>query len=148
MAMYKLNPKDTVSPASISGLLGMYTTNDTWFAMFFQRFYLQEDNWRLTAAGGLGSINFQFFLDLPMGGYVDYNTQADFLFLEGQRRIIGKLYLGAHYTYTTFNTTFGSDTTANLGETKLHGMGLKLSYDKRYEVGKHAAQKGNTKPFK
>ena len=134
MAMYKFNPKDTISPASITGVLGMYTTNDTWFAMFFQRFYLKEDDWRLTAAGGLGSINFQFFLDVPGAGYIDYNTQADFLFVEGQRRIVDKLYAGLHYTYTKFNTTFGSDSTINLGSTILHGVGIKLSYDKRDNV--------------
>ena len=134
MAMYKVNPADTVSPASISGVLGMYTTNDTWFAMFFQRFYLKQDDWRLTAAGGLGSVNFQFYLDLPGAGYLDYNTQADFLFLEAQRRIIGKLYLGLHYTYTGFDTNIGSDTTVNLGVKNLHGLGMKLSYDRRDDV--------------
>ena len=46
MAMYKVNPEDTISPASISGIGGIYTTNETWFGMFFQRFYLDEDNWR------------------------------------------------------------------------------------------------------
>lgn len=134
MAMYKLNPKDTISPASISGVLGMYTTNDTWFAMFFQRFYLNEDNWRISAAGGLGSINFQFYLDLPGAGYIDYNTQADFLFAEVQRRVVGKLYIGVNYMYTSFDTSFGADTTVSFGETKLHGLGLKLSYDKRDNI--------------
>ena len=134
MAMYKLNPNDTISPASITGILGMYSTNDTWFGMFFQRFYLKEDNWRLTGAGGLGSINFQFFLDIPGAGYVDYNTQVDFLFVEVQRRLIGKLYAGLHYTYIAFDTSFGSDSTVSLGKTKLHGLGIKLSYDKRDNV--------------
>ncbi|MCG8311328.1 MAG: BamA/TamA family outer membrane protein [Cytophagales bacterium] len=134
MAMYNLNPNDTISPASISGLLGMYTTNDTWFAMFFQRFYLKEDNWRLTAAGGLGSVNFQFYLDIPGAGYIDYNTQADFFFAEIQRRIIGKLYAGIHYTNIAFDTSFGSDTTLSQGATQLQGLGIKLSFDKRDDV--------------
>ena len=134
MAMYKLSPKDTVSPASISGLLGLYTTNDTWFAMFFQRFYLNEDNWRITAAGGTGSVNYQFYLDIPSVGYIDYNSQVDFVFAEAQRRIIGKLYLGAHYMYSSFDTSFGSDTTVNKGQINLHGIGLKLSFDRRDEV--------------
>lgn len=134
MAMYKLNPKDTISPASISGLLGMYTTNDTWFGMFFQRFYFDEDNWRATAAGGLGSINYQFFLDIPNAGYIDYNTNVNFLYAEIQRRLVGKLYLGAHYLYTSFDTSFGADTTINFGRTYLHGLGIKLSLDQRDEV--------------
>jgi hypothetical protein len=32
MVMYKVNKKDTISPESISGLMGIYTTNKTWFA--------------------------------------------------------------------------------------------------------------------
>lgn len=66
LAMYKVNKEDTISPASISGLGSIYTTNETWFGIFFQRFYLDEDNWRLTTAGGLGAINFQFNLS-PTG---------------------------------------------------------------------------------
>ena len=134
MAMYKLNEKDTVSPASITGLLGMYSTNETWFAMFFQRFYLKHDNWRVTAAGGLGSINFQFFLDVPGAGYIDYNTQADFVFAEIQRRVIGKLYFGLHYSFASFNTAFGQDSTVELGRRELHGIGLKMSLDQRNDV--------------
>ena len=44
MAMYKLNAQDTISPAPITGLLGIYATNGTWFSMFFQRFYFSEDD--------------------------------------------------------------------------------------------------------
>ena len=131
MAMYKVNKEDTISPASISGLGGIYTTNETWFAMFFQRFYLNEDNWRLTAAGGLGAINFQFFLS-PIGRYVDYNTEADFLYLEGQRRIIGKFYAGLHYTYIKYSTQIGE--IPRRVETTLHGIGIKTSLDKRDDV--------------
>ena len=134
MAMYKLNPRDTVSPSSITGLLGMYTSNKTWFAMGFTRFYFNQDNWRVTAAGGLGSVNFQFFIEPPINNYVKYNTQADFLYLEVQRRLAGKLYGGIHYTYTYFDTRFefNPDTSTNIKS--LHAIGIKLSMDQRDDV--------------
>ena len=134
MAMYKLNPEDTVSPASITGLLGVYTTNDSWFGMFFQRFYLQQDNWRITAAGGLGTVNFKFYLDAPLSGFINYNTQADFLFAEVQRRVYKKLYAGINYTYTKFDTRFDTELPIDPDETSLHGLGLKLAFDDRDDV--------------
>ncbi|WP_020534001.1 BamA/TamA family outer membrane protein [Flexithrix dorotheae] len=133
MAMYNLSKKDTISPSSISGLIGMYTTNDSWFLMGFNRFYLKEDTWRVTAAGGLGSINFQFFLDAPIGGYIDYNTQADFVFLEVQRKIKGKLYGGVHYVYTKFNSALKEGPEGSKKTTQ-NGVGFKFSFDKRNDV--------------
>jgi len=133
MAMYKLSKKDTISPSSISGALGMYTTNKTWFVMAFSKFFLDEDNWRFIAAGGVGSINFQFYMTNPTAGYVDYNTGADFAFIQTQRRIVNKLYLGVNYVYTKFSTTteIFPDTTI---VANLHGLGINLELDKRSNV--------------
>ena len=141
MAMYKLNPADTISPASITGLLGVYTTNDTWFGMFFQRFYLRQDNWRITAAGGFGSINFKFYLDAPLSGFINYNTQANFLFGEVQRRVFKNLYAGINYTFTKFDTRFDTELPINPDETSLHGIGIKLAFDDRDDV--YYPRKGN-----
>jgi len=133
MAMYKLSKNDTISPSSISGALGMYTTNKTWFVMAFSKFYLDEDNWRMIAAWGVGSINFQFYMTSPIPGYVDYNTGADFAFVQVQRRVYNKLYVGINYVYTKFNTTteISPDTTY---VATLNGIGLKLEVDKRSSV--------------
>jgi len=134
MAMYKVNPNDTVSPASITGLLGMFTTNDSWYTMFFQRLYLKEDDWRVTAAGGTGSVNFKFYLDAPISGFINYNTQSDFLFFEVQRRLYKDLYVGINYIYTKFNTQFELDEVPEFEPTTLHGLGFKLAYDHRDDV--------------
>lgn len=133
MAMYKLSKNDTISPSSISGALGMYTTNKTWFLMAFSKFFLDEDNWRVAVAGGVGSINFQFYMSNPVPGYIDYNTGADFAFLQVQRRLVDKLYLGVNYVYTKFNTTTEilPDTSFTVN---LNGLGLNLSMDKRSNV--------------
>ena len=84
MAMMNLSEKDTISPSSTIGLFGMYSENKTWFTMAFGKFYLNEDNWRITAAGGFGDINFQYYVANPINRWFRYNTVADFAFLEVQ----------------------------------------------------------------
>jgi hypothetical protein len=84
------------------------------------------------AAAGLGSINFQFYMDNPINKWVPYNTQADFIFTQVKRRIYDKIYVGASYVYTKFATSTEqfSDT---LGTT-LKGLGLSLSMDRRVNI--------------
>ncbi|MFY0626936.1 MAG: BamA/TamA family outer membrane protein [Reichenbachiella sp.] len=132
MAMYKVNKNDTISPASMSGMVGMYTTNKTWFAMFFQKLYLKEDAWRVTAAGGLASVNFQFYLE-PINGFVGYNTNASFLYFDVQRKVIEDLYVGVHYSLTSANTMLDSIPDINT-DTKLQGTGILSALDKRNDV--------------
>jgi hypothetical protein len=137
MAMYKLNKKDTISPASISGLFGMYTTNKTWFAMFFQSLYFNEDKWRVSTGGGLGSVNFQFFLEVPppidSAGYIGYNTAMDFFMIKVQRRVYGDLFIGAFYQYMKFNSRV-TDYDYEFANDELNGIGLNLYMDKRDDV--------------
>jgi outer membrane protein assembly factor BamA len=129
MAMFNPVKKDTISPSSIVGMLGMYSTNDTWFAMAFGAFFIDEDNWRFVTAGGLGSINFQFYLDNPIDVWVPYNTAADFFYIDAKRRIVDKLYGGVSYVYTKFQTS--TDIFTDTLGTRLHGLGLELSMDRR-----------------
>ncbi|UXX78292.1 BamA/TamA family outer membrane protein [Reichenbachiella carrageenanivorans] len=132
MAMYPINKKDTVSPASMTSLLGLYTTNKTWFTMYFQRLYLKEDRWRITSYGGFGSSNFQFYVDMPDAGFIDYNTQSRFFIILVDRRIAGNLFGGIRYSINKTNTAFDADIEDS--GTLLQGLGLKLSYDNRDQV--------------
>ena len=129
MAMFNPVEKDTLSPSSIGGLFGMYTTNKTWFTMGFTALFFDEDNWRVVAAGGIGSINFQFYLDNPIDIWVPYNTQADFLYLQVKRRVVNKFYVGLNYTYTKFQTS--TDVFPDTSLTRLNGLGFVMSLDKR-----------------
>lgn len=134
MMMYKLNKQDTISPSSISGAIGIYTTEKTWFAMVFNKFYFNEDKWRATLFGGRGNINFQFFWDHPLSpGYINYNTVADIFMIELQRKVIQDLYFGINYTYMKMETNF------EVGEgikqtTFFNGLGGIVSYDNRDDV--------------
>jgi len=132
MAMYKVNTVDTISPASISGVFGMYTTNKSWFALAFQRLYLNEDKWRLTAAAGVGSINFQTYAGAPLNQFIKYNTGLNFVYLEGQRRVFNDFYLSLAYIYSEFGTEFTEEIKT---PTKyMNGIGPVVSYDTRDDV--------------
>ena len=129
MLMFNPSEKDTISPSSLIGALGVWTTNKTWFVMGFGMFYLDEDNWRITTGGGLGTVNFQFYLDNPIGGWIPYQSEADFFMLKVERRLYKKLYGGVSYIFADVITS--SETTALSDSLTLHGIGLNLSMDTR-----------------
>lgn len=129
MAMFNPVKDDTLSPSSVAAVLGMYSTNKTWFVMGFGALFLDADNWRIVGAGGIGSINFQFYLDNPINQWIPYNTQADFIFTQVQRRVYDKIYLGISYVYTKFKTS--TDAFTDTMETTLKGLGLSISMDRR-----------------
>lgn len=133
MMMYKVNKKDTISPESISGLMGIYTTNKTWFALAFSKLYLHEDRWRLTLAGGLGNANSQFLSSGTTSNFIDYQTGADFFKFEVQRKIDKGIYLGANYMYTKFNNEYDFETPVS-EEITLNGLGFVFLRDKRNHV--------------
>ena len=132
MAMFNPVESDTLSPSSMAALLGIYSTNKTWFVMGFTKLHFDEDNWRITAAGGVGSINFQFYLDNPVNSWIPYNTSTNFAVVELQRRIFNKLYVGLSYVYLKFETT--TDLIPEPSTDILKGIGLKLTFDKRKNV--------------
>lgn len=134
MGMYNVSKKDTVSPSSISGGLAMYTTNDTWFLMLFNKWYLKEDKYRVMAAGGAGNVNYQFFWENPISpGYIDYSTEMVFAKAEVQRKVYKNLYLGLNYTYVKMITKLDFPNVEDQTD-YLHGIGTVLSYDTRDDV--------------
>jgi outer membrane protein assembly factor BamA len=132
MAMFNPVPDDTLSPSSLAGLLGMYTTNKSWMAMGFSRLFFDRGNWRISMAGGSGSINFQFFADEPVNGFIPYNASMDFVYILVQRRIIGQLYGGMHYFYMFDNT--GTELLPVSFTNRHSGLGVKFLLDSRSNV--------------
>jgi hypothetical protein len=129
LVMFNPSEKDTLSPSSLVGGLGMYSTNKTWFGMGFGMFYLNEDRWRITTAGGVGTVHFQFFVDFLSGVWVPYETDADFFMVRVERKIWHEFYGGISFVHADIINRFGSlpvnDTLA------LNGLGLHLSWDRR-----------------
>jgi hypothetical protein len=132
MAMYKLNSGDTISPPSMSGLIGMYSTEKNWVAIGFQRLYFKQDTWRAVIAGGFSYTGFQFFIDEIKSTPVDYNTAAGFLFLKLQRKIYKRLYGGLVYVYANTDTQF-SDLEKSQSTT-FQSLGTIISWDSRSNV--------------
>ena len=129
LLMFNPVKKDTVSPSSLVGGVGMYTTNKTWFAMGFGMFHFGRDNWRVTSAGGRGTMHYQFFLDLLSGIWIPYQAEASFAMVRVERRIYEELYGGVSYVHAHIVTTLeGVPLTDTL---QLDGAGLNLSLDHR-----------------
>jgi outer membrane protein assembly factor BamA len=85
-------------------------------------------------AAGTGNINFQFFLDNPISpGYIDYNTVADFISFEIQRRAYKNLYLGINYSYSKVETEFEIDNQPRQVDF-FNGLGAVASLDTRDNV--------------
>lgn len=133
---YKINPADTISPSSSTGIFGIYTTNNSYMATVFQQMYLDEDNWRIIAALGFGNLNFQNWIGgVSVGKFVNYCTGADFAYLRVEKKIYGQLYLGIEGMLNKSELDFDlpdwipdnlKDT-----ETNLNCIGYLLDYDKR-----------------
>jgi len=106
---YKISKNDTISPVSSTGIFGSYTTNGTWFGALFQRLYINEDRWRVSAAIGAGNINYQYFQEIPVfggGAFIGFNTKADFGLLSVDRKLFSKLYFGLLGIYANSKTVF------------------------------------------
>lgn len=129
LVMFNPTVKDTISPSSIVGGLGMYSTSKSWGLMGFGMFFLGEDNWRITTAGGLGTVHFQFFLEGILGGWIPYQSEAGFFMLKVERRIHKELYGGVSYIFADVVTA--TEEVPLSDSLRLHGLGLNISLDER-----------------
>ena len=144
---YKLNANDTISPESSSTLIGAYSTNDTWYGVQANKFYIKEDKFRSKLVGGFGSVNFQTFVDwsdiigglppgiIPVpppedGVFVGYNTKFQFVYLDFLARVYKKLYVGANLVYSHALTEFDAPGIPG-EEVNLFGFGFASEYDTR-----------------
>ncbi len=104
---YKVNLKDTISPSSSTSMIGMYTTNKSYFGAVVQQFFLREDKWRLKLIGGFGNANLQVYHQFDQAGqYFDYTTLMSLISLDAKRRVYKKLYAGLSGSLMKAKTTF------------------------------------------
>jgi hypothetical protein len=132
LVMFNPVASDTLSPSSLAGGVAMGTANDTWFLLAFSQLYLAEDTWRLTAAGGGGSVNFQAYLSSPVDQWIPYNTSAEFVTVEAARRTWRDLFLGV--TFIRFRLETSMEGLPVTLDTDLAGLGLTASVDRRSSV--------------
>ncbi len=110
MIMYRIDQKDTISPKSLSGLSGVYTTNESYFIAFFNQLYFKENIWRAQLFAVHGNHNSQFYLqDYDAGAFYDFGTITTIFSAGVRRKIKGKLYAGFTYTYAHYDTEYADD---------------------------------------
>jgi outer membrane protein assembly factor BamA len=137
---YKLNKKDTISPSSSTGLIGMYTQEKSHALLGFSRFYFAQDRWRVTAAVGSMDINFQFYLEDPAlsgGNFYDYSTKMNLVVMQVQRNIFKRLYFGPTASFIKSTTEFGFPGVSGEDSVKysnLNNVGYIISNDTRDHV--------------
>lgn len=134
MVMYNLNKQDTISPKSLSGAAGIYTTNKSYFVGIFNKFYFNEDKWRGTLFIGLGDLNSQFFAsEFNSADFYNFGTNATIFSIGVQRKVINNLYGGITYTYASYNTVF-EDNIVDESTTVTNGLEFNSLYDTRDNV--------------
>ena len=101
MAMYNVDPADTVSPGSTTIGFGMTTTNGSWAAGAGQKLYLAQDTWRLKGGAGYANVNQRFY---GLGGeatgkFVNMTMQAVLATAEALRRVMPDGFAGLQLAY-------------------------------------------------
>ena len=130
-AFFKVSPADTVSPSSMAGAVVGYTTNGTWYWSLYTKLYLDEDNYRATAAYGDASVNFQYYEEL-MESFIDFNSVHDVFLLELQRRVYKRWYLGLRYVNLMTATEYEIEgQTGDPTKQNMNNLGLVVSHDTR-----------------
>lgn len=134
---YKMNPNDTISPTSSTGVFGMYTTNKTYFAAAFQKFYLKQDTWRIMLGVGTGSINFQYWQEIPIigGQFIGFSTDANFAMAKVERKVYKKLYVGFKSIITVTETEYDVPDffpdSLKYDKRNMNNLGYLLNFDMR-----------------
>lgn len=134
MAMYRLNPNDTISPKSLSGISAIYTTNGTYILGFFNRLHFAEDRWRVMIFMLNGDINSQFYTDdVEMPGFYEFYKKTTYVSIGVKRKIYKKLYGGLAYTFANHLTDY-EDEVYSQSHTRTNGLEASLQLDRRSSV--------------
>ena len=137
---YKIDKKDTISPSSSTGFIGIYTEQKSYAFLTYSQLFFAQDRWRVLAAAGTVDINFQFYAESPassVGNFYDYSTKANLVMVQAQRNIFKRIYLGPTASLMKSTTTFGFPGAS--GEDSVHRanlnyVGYVLSNDTRDHV--------------
>jgi hypothetical protein len=126
-----------LQPASLTGVAGMWTSNDSKALALVQQNYWNRNNWRFTGAIGAADIRLNLIPPDEEGGDrgLDWRVQGGFLFARLSRRIAGHWYGGGLLRVVDTEQTI-EDPVQSRGfdtglEVRAAGLGLTLEYDNR-----------------
>lgn len=144
MYFFKTNQNDKLSPPSVVNLIGLYSTNKSYFFFPMAKLYWGENKHRATLITGTLRVNNNF----------DYNYEGDdinlvfselryFITAEYSRRIVNDFYLGFLYLGTKTNYKFDQGTDEEneftedffeqngITDNFVSSIGLNFSFDNR-----------------
>ncbi|MGB0836843.1 MAG: hypothetical protein ACPGRE_01995 [Flavobacteriaceae bacterium] len=121
MLTYYPSKGDMISPASMSSVYGMYTTNNSYIVGMNNEWYLKEDTWRIRLRAGGGRLNKDLKLYDVYPGTTSPDTsvitEADASQMVFQvdgyamRKVVKHLYAGLGFNYKKVNFVNNSDDT-------------------------------------
>jgi len=121
--------------ASMTGIGGLYTNNDSWVAGIAQQSYWDEDKWRLHAVAGYSDFNF-VLRDPATEGQSGLSWGVEGGLFQGvvSRKIASSWYLGFLLRYLDITQDLDTSSSSDYNvdsEIKSAGAGLTLEYDTR-----------------
>ncbi|NMM48283.1 BamA/TamA family outer membrane protein [Marinigracilibium pacificum] len=136
MGFFDLNEKDSISPVSSVGLMGFWSTNNSWVVMAHTQLFLSENKYRIKAAAGLVDFNSQYYEEdvFPGGLFVDFNTTSDFVYFLFAFKLRKNLYLGPQVLFSKRETLFDLPGDSGNEQRAFNGLGGALEWDDRSNV--------------
>ncbi|TAJ14352.1 hypothetical protein DMA11_05720 [Marinilabiliaceae bacterium JC017] len=144
MYFFRINQDDDTSPPSVVSLMGLYSTNSSYFFAPSARLFWNEDKNRATVTSGTLRVNNDFEYDLdddPVN--LVFSELRYFLVCEYSRKIIGDFYAGILYSGIKTNYRFDQGTIEennfarnffqqnDIDDNFISSFGFNLSYDSR-----------------
>ncbi len=100
--IYRFDPADDVSPPTITGVGGMFTSNKSWALAGMHDMAWRQDRFRLRSIGGFGNINMDFSGKGVLPGdnqlRLPVNMRGAFVETEFVGRIFERLFIGPRFT--------------------------------------------------
>ena len=130
---------DDESPVSMFGLMGNYSSSDSYTAGVFGNTYFNEDQQRLMIVSVVGNINNDYSYPIDNGQEVAVKTtdKIHMTFLRFSQRVLGDWFIGAQIVDSNYNID-GRDEISesildyfNLHGFNSSGIGLLANYDSR-----------------
>jgi len=131
MLLFRPNGQDTISPPSMIGAAGLYSTNASYVFGGAARMLLLEDRLRLMAYGGTARVNNDFEYDLDSATIrLVYSEVRSFMGAEAQYRLVGALYAGLSYSglWTAYRFDRGTDEQNDLARALFQSLGIEDGY--------------------
>ena len=99
--IYRVDPADDVSPPTMTGMGGMYTSNESWALAGMHNMKWKRDRFRLNAMGGFGNINMDFSGKGLLPGEdetrISVNIRGAFVESDFETRIFERVFVGPRF---------------------------------------------------